>query len=375
MHVIPGFATYDRDVSPAINNGVDIIRIGTHCTESTVSYSLINNLRTQPVEVISCLMMSHMASTDILLNECLKLEEKGVDAISIYDSAGCFDPDQITELFTALRAKLTIKLGFHGHNNLGLAVANSYQAYRCGVNILDASICAFGAGAGNTQLETLATYFKKKNISTKIDLKNLYELVEFAGTTYAKNKPFADPISISSAENGLFSGFKKHILKASTIYNVCNYTLIESLGGKNIVAGQEDQIYINANILDHKNKEKQDKKTRISIKDLPITWPKNIIKTVPKNILQKRNTFTELSKKTEKELRDNHLSAYLTLKELGERSYLYFDGPRSIGYGGYRKNQEKWTAIAEELIKEFSLNTESIVLDLGCAKGYLVDAL
>ena len=171
MHVIPGFATYDRDVSPAINNGVDIIRIGTHCTESTVSYSLINNLRTQPVEVISCLMMSHMASTDILLNECLKLEEKGVDAISIYDSAGCFDPDQITELFTALRAKLTIKLGFHGHNNLGLAVANSYQAYRCGVNILDASICAFGAGAGNTQLETLATYFKKKIFPQKLILK------------------------------------------------------------------------------------------------------------------------------------------------------------------------------------------------------------
>ena len=92
-----------------------------------------------------------MATHEKLLAEAKSLENAGTKAISIYDSAGTFDTEKVEELFKLLSNNLNIPVGFHGHNNLGLAVANSYFACKNGATIVDASICAFGAGSGNTQ--------------------------------------------------------------------------------------------------------------------------------------------------------------------------------------------------------------------------------
>ena len=179
-----------KDIKPAIDNGVDVIRIGTHCTEANLSFDFIDKLKKLNVEVISCLMMSHMASPKKLLEQAKNLENAGTDAISIYDSAGSFDIERVEELFKTLSDNLKIKIGFHGHNNLGLAVANSYWACKNGATFVDASICSFGAGAGNTQFEALASYLESKGYETEISLEKLYDLVTYASSTYANRKPF-----------------------------------------------------------------------------------------------------------------------------------------------------------------------------------------
>ena len=173
---MPGFATFERDIKPAIDNGVDIFRVGTHCTETNLSFDFIEKLKLFDVEVISCLMMSHMASPEELVKEAKELQDAGTNAISIYDSAGSFDIERTQELFTILSGNLTIPIGFHGHNNLGLAVANSYLACKNGATIVDASICSFGAGAGNTQFEALASYLNQKVLILE-SIWNLYDLV------------------------------------------------------------------------------------------------------------------------------------------------------------------------------------------------------
>ena len=53
---------------------------------------------------------------------------------------------------------------------------------------------------------------------------------------------------------------------------------------------------------------------------------------------------------------------------------LYFDGPRSLGYGGYKKDAYHWESIANELIEKFNLKNNMSIIDIGCAKGYLVEA-
>lgn len=52
----------------------------------------------------------------------------------------------------------------------------------------------------------------------------------------------------------------------------------------------------------------------------------------------------------------------------------YFDGPREVGYGGYRYDG-RWIPIAEDIVKHFGLKPGMRVLDVGCAKGFLVHDL
>jgi len=52
----------------------------------------------------------------------------------------------------------------------------------------------------------------------------------------------------------------------------------------------------------------------------------------------------------------------------------YFDGPREVGYGGYRYDG-RWVPIAEDIVRHFDLRPGQRVLDVGCAKGFLVKDL
>ena len=52
----------------------------------------------------------------------------------------------------------------------------------------------------------------------------------------------------------------------------------------------------------------------------------------------------------------------------------YFDGPREVGYGGYRYDG-RWIPIAEDIVRHFRLKPGDRVLDVGCAKGFLVKDL
>jgi ubiquinone/menaquinone biosynthesis C-methylase UbiE len=58
-------------------------------------------------------------------------------------------------------------------------------------------------------------------------------------------------------------------------------------------------------------------------------------------------------------------------RQFGE---LYFDGPREVGYGGYRYDG-RWIPVAEDIIRHFNLKPGDRVLDVGCAKGFLVKDL
>jgi 4-hydroxy 2-oxovalerate aldolase len=91
------------------------------------------------------------------------------------DSAGFMLPTDVKEKIQLLTSKSNIKIGFHAHNNLGCAVANTLISLDCGVSIVDATVRGFGAGAGNCQLETLVAIMKR--IEKEFDI-NLYKLLD-----------------------------------------------------------------------------------------------------------------------------------------------------------------------------------------------------
>jgi 4-hydroxy 2-oxovalerate aldolase len=240
VHIIPGIATISRDIDSAIELGVDIFRIASHCTEASLTKTHIEYLRTKNKTVYGVLMMTASCSIDILYEEANKMKSYGAMAIIIMDSSGSYLPKDVTERINALK-NLDIPIGFHGHNNLYLAVANSLAAIESGAKIIDVTVRGFGAGPGNTPLEIMVFLHEEKSIDKK-------KVLEYCDN-FKMPTPFCKPINILTSKYKLFGGFEKHILKACEKYNISYITFIEEISKHSLTAGQEDFIYVIAETL------------------------------------------------------------------------------------------------------------------------------
>jgi len=243
VHVIPGAATIRKDLEKAIAIGVDLFRVGCHCTEADVSQRHIGHLRNAGREAWGVLMMSHMASAEVLLGEARKMESYGAQAITLMDSAGRYFPSDVTEKIGLLTANLSIPVGFHAHQNLGLAIANSLAALEAGARILDGTARGFGAGAGNAPLEILAAVLQLQGHPSTVDLYKSLDASEVAAKLFAGSLPESNAITIVSGLSGVFSGFSKPVQRAASNLGIDPRDILIALGNRKVVAGQEDLIF------------------------------------------------------------------------------------------------------------------------------------
>jgi 4-hydroxy 2-oxovalerate aldolase len=249
IHIIPGFCTIKRDLTKALELGVDVFRVASHCTEADITERHINFVRDAGKEVWGVLMMSHMTTPESLLDQAIKMQSYGAEAIVIMDSAGAYFPDDVKCRISTLVDGLSIPVGFHGHNNLGMAVANSITAVEAGASIIDGSIRGFGAGAGNTQLEVLIAAFDRLGLKTGIDLYKILDAADLAEKDFNPVAVSVSPLSIVSGLAGVFSGFSKPVASAAHDYHVDARDIFFELGKRNAVAGQESLIIEVAQML------------------------------------------------------------------------------------------------------------------------------
>jgi 4-hydroxy 2-oxovalerate aldolase len=240
IHIIPGLATIKNDIDLAIDLGVDIFRVACHCTEATITKTHIEYLTNKGKIVYGALMMCASCTTDCLYEQAFLMKSYGATAIIIMDSSGSFKPNDVSERIEKL-IQLQIPIGFHGHNNYHLAVANSLAAINSGASIIDVTVKGFGAGAGNTPLEVMIFLHESKNIDKD-------KIIEYCEKTDIFS-PTPKLIHLLTAKNIMFSGFEKIILSVSKQYNISYIKLIEEISKANLVAGQEDQIYVIAKSL------------------------------------------------------------------------------------------------------------------------------
>jgi 4-hydroxy 2-oxovalerate aldolase len=241
VFMLPGWGTI-RDIERAISHEVDVVRIGTHCTEASLAERHIGFLRDKGVDAHGVLLMSHMASPERLAEECARLVGYGANGVGILDSSGHYLPADVTQRIEAIRAAVEVPVMFHGHNNLGLAVANSIAAAEAGADILDACARGFGAGAGNTQLEVLVPVLERIGFRTDIDLYRLLDAADIAERELMPAPPTIDSVAIVSGLAGVFSGFKNRVLDISAREDVDPRDVFFELGRRQAVAGQEDLI-------------------------------------------------------------------------------------------------------------------------------------
>jgi 4-hydroxy 2-oxovalerate aldolase len=242
IHAIPGFCTIHRHVSMAMDLGVDVFRIASHCTEADITQRHIEYVRKHGKEVYGVLMMSHMATPETLADEARKMEAYGAEGLIIMDSAGTYLPIDVTRRISTLVDAINIPVGFHAHNNLGMGIANSVAAVEAGANIIDGSARGFGAGAGNAQLEVLVAVFQQMGFETGIDLYKMLDAADLAEKTMVKSLPYISSTSIVSGMSGVFSGFIKQVNSISAEHGVDARDIFFELGRRNAVAGQESLI-------------------------------------------------------------------------------------------------------------------------------------
>ncbi|MCP3817506.1 4-hydroxy-2-oxovalerate aldolase [Streptomyces sp. A3M-1-3] len=241
VFMAPGWGT-SADLRGAVARGADVVRIAAHCTEADVTERHLGVVRDLGAEAHGVLLMSHMAHPEQLAGQCALLAGFGAQAVGIFDSAGHYVPNDVIDRIAAIRSAVDIPVIFHGHNNLGLAVANSVAAIEAGASIIDATARGFGAGAGNTQLEVLVAVLKRLGYSTGIDLRKLLHAADTAQDRLMDTPPTIDSVSLVSGLAGVFSGFKTPVLEAARREGIDPVDLLFALGKRQVVAGQEDLI-------------------------------------------------------------------------------------------------------------------------------------
>ncbi|PHV66450.1 4-hydroxy-2-oxovalerate aldolase, partial [Williamsia muralis] len=136
--MLPGLGIKD-DIRAAQDNGAQICRIATHCTEADVSIQHFGLARELGLETVGFLMMSHSQPPEVLAKQARIMADAGCQCVYVVDSAGALVLEQVSDRVSAVRAELgdDAQIGFHGHENLDIAVANSIAAVRAGAQQID----------------------------------------------------------------------------------------------------------------------------------------------------------------------------------------------------------------------------------------------
>jgi 4-hydroxy 2-oxovalerate aldolase len=241
--MLPGVGVKD-DILVSQDNGASIVRIATHCTEADVSVQHFALARERGLETVGFLMMAHSQPPEALAKQARIMADAGCQCVYVVDSAGALVLEQVSERVEALVAELgsDAQVGFHGHENLGLSVANSVAAARAGAKQIDGSVRGFGAGAGNTPLEAFVGVCDKLGFETGVDFFKIVDAAEDVVRPVMPEECLLDRMALMMGYAGVYSSFLKHAYTQAQRYGVSGAQILVRAGERKLVGGQEDQL-------------------------------------------------------------------------------------------------------------------------------------
>ena len=241
--LLPGIGTVDH-LRMAVDCGVRTIRVATHCTEADVSEQHIGLARKLGVDTVGFLMMAHMIPPEQLLAQAKLMESYGANTVYCTDSAGYMLPADVTAKIGLLRAELRpeTEVGFHGHHNLGMGIANSLAAIEAGALRIDASCAGLGAGAGNTPMEVFVAVLDRMGIEHGVDLYRVMDIAEDLIVPMMDVPVRIDRDALVLGYAGVYSSFLLFAKRAGERYGLSSRDILVELGRRKTVGGQEDMI-------------------------------------------------------------------------------------------------------------------------------------
>lgn len=241
--LLPGIGTVDHlEMAHAV--GVRTIRVATHCTEGDVSEQHIAFARKLGMDTVGFLMMAHMSDPAELAKQARLMEAYGANCVYVTDSAGYMLPQDVTNRISALKDVLDLRteVGFHGHHNLAMGVANSIAAIEAGASRIDAAAAGLGAGAGNTPLEVLVAVCDRMDIETGIDVFKIQDVAEDLVLPIMDYPLRIDRDALTLGYLGVYGSFLLFAKRAAEKYGVSARDILVEMGRRRTVGGQEDMV-------------------------------------------------------------------------------------------------------------------------------------
>lgn len=240
--LLPGFGLF-ADLEMAAEVGVSVARIATHCTEADVTEQHLRRAKDLGMFTVGYLISAGMATAEQLAEQARKLESYGADYVNLAESQGHLVPKEVAARIRAVRQAVNIPIGFHPHNNLGLAIGNILAAVDEGATFIDGSLKGFGGGAGNAQTEVAVTALKRAGHEVGTDLFGIMDAADvFAHHVAPQPMPVIDNDSLLMGYANVYGGYINPIRHAAEHYGCDPRALVLRLGERKVVAAQEDVV-------------------------------------------------------------------------------------------------------------------------------------
>ncbi len=239
--LLPGIGTQE-DLEMAAAHGVKAVRVATHVTEADIAEQHIGLARKLGMEAFGFLMMAHMAPPETVAAQAKLFESYGATTVYVADSAGTMLPNDARARVAAVVGAVRVGVGFHAHNNLALAMANSVAAVEAGASFLDGTCRGLGAGAGNAQLEVLVGVLDKLGCRSTVDFYKAMDVAESVVGPLLRRPQVVDRSALMLGYAGVYSSFLLFTSRAAEKFGVDARDILVELGRRRMVGGQEDMI-------------------------------------------------------------------------------------------------------------------------------------
>jgi 4-hydroxy-2-oxovalerate aldolase len=209
--LIPGIGTEDS-LRAAADAGLGFIRLGIDVDDHAKLAPFIRLGKSLGLEVWANLMKSYLVRPERFAEICEAVGGTGADVIALVDSAGGMTPDDVAAYTNAAVARTAVPLGFHGHNNLTLAVANCLRFVECGGTHVDGTLSGMGRSGGNAATELLAALLAPR-LAEPTDWKRLIELADATMQFCVPDHARPRAAEIATGLNYFHSSFREKVVE------------------------------------------------------------------------------------------------------------------------------------------------------------------
>lgn len=247
---IPGIGSKD-DISKAIDNGIKFIRIGSNVDTYQDTLEFVKHAKDAGIMVAVNLMKSYGVKSYEFTKIAKDIDAwQLADVLYLVDSAGCMLPDEVFEYIDRTREKVATPIGFHGHNNLSFANANTIMALKAGATYLDSCIRGMGRSAGNAQTEILVHLLQSMGLSPVQT--SIYDLYDFANRYIVPIMPYVQGLSDDEIHIGIskfHSSYTPTLKAVSEKIGVNEKQLMKAVSDINCINPNEELFIKTANKL------------------------------------------------------------------------------------------------------------------------------